>query len=560
MSRDLHSVSSHQDRLFLLLLVLLLTLPFLNQAFHLDDQEFISFARVQQDDPLQFYLEDHDYMGIHFDVFRTTHPPVLSSLLATAMTVGDTESEYALHGVYLIFPIIAAFGMLSLSRRFTGMPLFASILLVTSMGFLVMSHNLRGDVPSVAMWLAATAVFIKGVDGNQRNLVLLSGALTFLAVMTSYQCLSLIPLMLLYLVLKKRLSLLNVTPAIATIVLFLGYTFLVWQSSGGLPNFSYDVLGIGLDYNLSSFHVKAFAAIAFIGGTVIFPASLFLMLEKKKLDWIVIMLGFVGITLAAILTSLLSGSYMKIFTGVVFVALFTSGLVIAYIALKYLLAGVVRWKKRTYVSADRLFLSVWFWVVVSYNLVFMPSISVRHLLPLFPPVILLFVQRAESVLQGKTNRLIVVSLLTVLLGMTLSVPAAIADYILAGSYRTAAEEFSDEYGDIADNVYFQGEFGFRYYMEKNGFTMLGPSQTVTEGDIIIRSESSSIVGAGDHDLFPEPTAEYVKLLSEEQVDNSFPVLIRTPWTDTGFYSHRMGLLPITVSSSHIDIYSVYLCE
>ena len=126
-----------RDLAILVFTVLLLTVPFINQAFHWDDRDFIEQARVAAKDPLQFYYEDYSSRGRFFEIYPFRHPPLISWYLAPVIRAGG-ESEPLLHGAYLVFRI-ATLSMYSLARRFPS-----------STGRFVAVHLypwLSGDVP-----------------------------------------------------------------------------------------------------------------------------------------------------------------------------------------------------------------------------------------------------------------------------------------------------------------------------------------------------------------------------------------------------------------------------
>lgn len=546
--------------ILLLFVTLLLTVPFLNQALHLDDQEFISFAQIQLDHPLQFFLEDYNYMGFHFDVFRTTHPPLLSSILALVMYISGTQSELLFHGSYLIFPVVAAVSMFYLGKRFTRMPFFASLLLITSTGFLVMSHNLRGDLPGLALWLFVTTIFIFGVDRNNRNLIILTSVLIVLATMTSYQCLCLIPLLLLYLLLKRKISLLFLSPLVIAIIFFIAFTFYVRWSSGGFPNFSYSAVGFDFLPGLSDPHMKVLALLTFIGGSIIFPLSVVVIIARKCRELIIVASAITIITVGSVII-LYTDRDLSTLEVALLIPMLAAGISMVYLTLKPLFLYVHSLLGHSPVAdTDNVFLSVWVLGISFFNIMSMPSIAVRHLLPLFPPMILLFVKKSETILLEKPKTLTVFAASTVAVGLLISLPASIADYRLADSYRDTAKYFSERYMDTSTKVWYQGEFGFRYYMDKYGFSMLSPSSTAAAGDIIIRSETSCIVGSGTYDFFMKPPEERTEIIESIDIEDSFPVRIRTPWANTGFYSHRMGPVPVVASNLLVDHYSVYLCR
>ncbi|MHB8792504.1 MAG: ArnT family glycosyltransferase [Thermoleophilia bacterium] len=567
--------------LLLAAVILLLTVPFLNQAYHLDDREFIEFGRVQLEDPFQFYLTDYDYAWRHFDVFHTSHPPLVSSLIAVTIWLSGGESEPVLHAVFLIFPLAAGMAMYSLGRRFTSQALIAALLMVTTTGFLVMSHTLRGDVPGLAMWLAATASYIWGVDRGDRRLLALSALFLSLAVMTSYQCLSLVPLLFLYALLRRRLKVATMLPLLAPLVVFGIHACYFYSSTGEFIRFSYRV---GVRFNWESMPLKGRALVAFLGGATIFPISAIGALAwrrwnpaeetrnpaeetsnqaeetrnpagtKQRRGLLVSVVLYAALMVFGVILPYRAGDLTL--TQALMLALFlASGLVIILATIRGAVAGIARWRKTSERETDTLFLSVWFVGVSVYILLLLPYVAVRYMLPLFAPLILLFVRGAESLFAARENRLRIFLLGTIGLTLAMSIPAAIADYRLANTYRTLAEQFRSEYADSDNKVWFSGELGFRYYMEAAGFPYLGASSAPESGDIVIESRVATTTGS---DLLVAPIPEEFSVVAgKKTINDGFPFRIRNPWAGAAFYSHRIGPVPVMPSLEPLDEITFY---
>ncbi|MDO8735494.1 MAG: glycosyltransferase family 39 protein [Thermoleophilia bacterium] len=539
------------ELLILVAVILLLTVPFLNQAYHLDDREFIEFGRAQLEDPFQFYLTDYDYAGRHFEVFHTSHPPLLSSLIASTIRVSGGESEPWLHGVYLIFPLLAGIAMYSLGRRFTGRALVSSLLLVTTTGFLVMSHTIRGDVPGVAMWLASIASYVWGVDRSDRRILALSAFFLSLAVMTSYQCLSLVPLLFLYALLQRRISLATMMPLIAPLALFAVYVAYFYNTTGEFIRFSYRT---SPEFSWLSLPIKGRALIIFLGAATVFPLSIIAAIVRSKTDILLTAILFVPAAIMGIVIPFALGDIdgLQAFLMLIFMA---AGISVFYVAGRGIVAWLSRWRSPDGPTIDALFLSVWFAGVAFYIFSFLPYIAVRYMLPLFPPVILLFVRCAEQLLKKHPLRQTGFLYGTVVLTLALALPAAVADYRLANTYRTLADNYQKEFGDTAEKVWFQGEFGFRYYMEKAGFDYLGVSAVAESGDLVISSLGSFTTGP-DLMLAPVPE-EFSVVTGKTTIEDDFPFRIRNSGAMAGFYSHRIGPVPVMLSREPLDEITFY---
>src|SRR5262249_16650518 len=115
------------------------------------------------------------------------------------------------------------------------------------------------------------------------------------------------------------------------------------------------------------------------------------------------------------------------------------------------------------------------------------STNGRSMLPMVPVMGILLMRRIEQREAAKIQRR---SLQRVLIPL---VPAALialavtwADYRLANSARTVAKEIDKRYDGHSRKIWFQGHWGFQYYMEQHGATAIDVKRwTITPGDITI---------------------------------------------------------------------------
>lgn len=530
--------------------VLALTLPFINQAIHLDDEEFITFARLQQDEPLQFYMEDHEHNGLYYEKFRTSHPPFMSSYYAMVIWLSGGESEAVLHGAFLLFPLAAALSMYWLSRRYCRYPLAATLALVVSSGFVVMSHNLRGDLPGLAFWTASVAAYVWGTDRSSRKLLGLSSLLMALTVLIEYQGLSLIPLLFLYAWTRKQLGLKTILPLLVPVVVFGALAVFLSRTAGGGPQMVYNV---GLDFGWQDPELKLRALIVFIGGSIIFPLAFIPVFIRRAAEaQYFVLLAFV-VSVVAIAAPLRTGTIDFTQALILFIML-VAGLAIFFQAAQWVVNGASDLFRRGIKCDDDLFLAVWLIGVALYVLLFLPYVSVRYLLPLFPPVIILFMRGLEGLMPARRQ---VARFLGPALALMLaySLVAAVADYRLADSFRDMARRLSVEYAGRQAEVWFLGEFGFRYYMEKEGFRYMSINSTAEPGDIVIRSEQAA--GIEPNVIIPPPPARYSIIIRQVDVEDDFPFRLRNPLAGAGFYTHRGGPVPLIPSRERLDQYTYY---
>src|SRR5687767_9057797 len=128
-----HRPRTARDLALLIALSLALHLPFIGQAFHLDDTQYLDIAQNVYRNPLFPLDMTAVFDGRHMDMWGYTHPPLNSYVIATALLFNDrTPSEKFLHTVYIAFPLLATISFYFLARQFVKHALLAAMLLATN--------------------------------------------------------------------------------------------------------------------------------------------------------------------------------------------------------------------------------------------------------------------------------------------------------------------------------------------------------------------------------------------------------------------------------------------
>ncbi len=179
-----------------LALVLLLRLPFLNQAIQGDDHTYLTEAFHALIDPLHPMHTTDVFLGNPVDLRGHSHPPLDAWILAALIATFGEIREVPFHAVYMVFSLIATAAMWSLARRFSPHPLWAALLFLAVPAFVVNGNSFETDVPFLAFWLAAVALFLSG------RFVLASLAMA-LAALTSYQAVFLTPILAIWVLLNR---------------------------------------------------------------------------------------------------------------------------------------------------------------------------------------------------------------------------------------------------------------------------------------------------------------------------------------------------------------------
>ena len=141
-------------------LVLLLRLPFLNQAIQGDDHIYLTEAAHALIDPLHPNDTKYVFLGDEVDLRGHSHPPLNAWVLAGLLALFGDVKEVPFHAAYVLFSLIAVWAMWSLARRFSPRPVWAALLFMAVPAFVVNGGSLESDLPFLAL-----------VDGRHRALL-----------------------------------------------------------------------------------------------------------------------------------------------------------------------------------------------------------------------------------------------------------------------------------------------------------------------------------------------------------------------------------------------------
>jgi hypothetical protein len=199
-----------------------------------------------------------------------------------------------------------------------------------------------------------------------------------------------------------------------------------------------------------------------------------------------------------------------------------------------LLTAMEAWQRRDTVSAV---LAVWIIVGFIFATVLNWTVSARSLLPIVPAAAILVVRRL-----GPTNsiptarwRLLWPLIPSVLIGLFL----ATADFKFANSARTAARRIAAKYESARGHVWFQGHWGFQYYMEKLGGRPVDfRRSTLQPGEVLVvprNYSNTTCLAPGEVELLE--TMEFTACSWLSTMDEA---------TGAGFYAADCGPLPFVV--------------
>lgn len=525
--------------------VLAITIPFAEQPFHIDDAIYWDFARTDLAQPFQLHIPDYHLMGQDVPVFRDTHPPADQFYMAALMRATGSDSETVLHLGFIVFPLIMGVSMFFLARRFTRNALLSVLLLLATPTVMTMSHTLMGDAPMVALWLAATAAYIYGVDRDDARLLLLAGVLAVLATFTGYQAFTLMLLLPLYATLNRKLSLGTLWPVMLPLLGFGLYCLYSLRLYDSLPRFKHTG-GLGMDR--SQLLERFQGTLVMTGGASVFPlllAAVFSLRRKRYLALPVIFAGCLTLGLINYRNGHLPFASMALYT-----VFLTAGVATALaIAGETALQLVNLLKGR---AADRvyLFLGLWLLVIATMVVVLLPHATAKYTLPFLAPLVLLLFREIETAVPARLVKALAVAafILTFVNGTIV----AAADYQMAKSNQDFVQGFAEQFDPQSrGDVWFVGEWGFRHYMEERGYRYLtSTDDSPRAGDIVVRAEFS------DWPLSPSVRSR-MRPVETITMDWAMPVRVMNFDADAGFYGTYWGDLPYAITSEPIEKYEVF---
>src|SRR3989339_616951 len=295
----------------------MILLPFINKPFNVDDPFYLKMAQHIRTDPLHPYSFKINWSGEMRDAWQSgeaNFPPLVPYYIAFVMAMSGSQ-EWVLHCAFLIFPVIAVLSFYFIARKYCKDPLLPTLLFAATPVFSVSATSIMLDIPLVAFMVCAVALFIYGVDRNNPAFLAGAGIFTGGALLIKYTAAILIPMLLLYLFLEKKIN--YAAYMLIPIGIFAGW---------GIHNYAvYNILhflkSIGYGSNRFSLH-KLIAFNTFFSGAMIFPVFVVFLMNKKEL-----LLSLAPVTTSLILAFVATGNF--------FVSLAIAALCFATIAFLY---------------------------------------------------------------------------------------------------------------------------------------------------------------------------------------------------------------------------------
>ena len=481
--------SSRVAPLLILAVVLLIRLPFLNQAIQGDDPYYIFGAQHALIDPAHPTHAKYIFQGELVDMRGHPHPPLNSWMLAGLIAIFGDVYEVPFHAAYVVFSLLAAFSMWSLAKRYSPRPLAATLLFLAVPAFVVNGNSFEADLPFLAFWMAGIAAFTAGRLG-------LATLALFLAAMTAYQAVAATPILWVWCWFHARRSkaawALTLTPVI-TVACYQAYERL---TGGALP--ATVLAGYFSAYGLQQLANKLKNAIALTAhtGWLIFPLAVAAAFRQR---W--------PVAVAAALAGVFIDPHPLFWVS------FAIG------------AMAIAWCVR---KPD--FLTAWVLLFFAASLVLFFAGAARYLLPMAAPLAILVTRQLPAhLLYGAFAA-------NLALGLALSW----VSYQHWDGYRQFVRSIPEVWR--SNRVWMNGELGLRFYAEANGALPLARSQAVDTGHWVI----STALG------FPIPVTAPLAHVKDREIRPSLPLRMLGLGAQSAYSTSAFGPRPFDITSEPVD--------
>jgi 4-amino-4-deoxy-L-arabinose transferase-like glycosyltransferase len=545
---------------FLVAVIAIATLtPFLNKAFHIDDPLFLWMAQQISTHPGDPYGFAANWYVSSQPMFSIMQNPPLSSYYMALMASFLAWSEPAMHGAFLVPAIAAVLGTFFLARRLCNSPLLAALLLLFTPVFLVSATGLMCDVWLVALWAWSIECWMRALERNSAWLLFLASILVAAAALTKYFGIAMVPLLAVYTLVCERRLTHRILYLLIPILVIASYE-VITKAKYGEGLFSTAML-VSWNENAKPeqhFFQQLFIGLSFTGGclfSVLFYAPLVKVEAVHPTD--PSRIGVRGRLRAGGAGSIAPASSNPRFViaGIVIFAVLVllfyfgaartplplgiaiEGALFVTVGIGILALALVDIIERK--TADSLLLGLWVFGTFIFAAVMNWTITSRTFLPMAPAVVILLLRRLKSATWWPVLPAALASLLV-----------TIGDYKLASTARIAASQFQQRFRNESGTVWFEGHWGFQYYMQQWGAQPLDLEQRgLVPGDLLI-------VPINNTNVSRKPAAPTIASFEQTNYAQFFTVTMSRE-IGAGFYSSKWGPLPWDVAPAPPEHYLIF---
>jgi 4-amino-4-deoxy-L-arabinose transferase-like glycosyltransferase len=533
------------------LLPLFFLLPFATKAVHIDDPVYLWLSQHILESPVDFYGFEANWWGVDEPAYELHHnPPGIGYFLALVALVAGW-SEVGFHVAMALCASLFSAGTYFLARTLTQRPLLAACATICTPMFVVSGTNLMTDIPMATTYVWAATCWIYGIKQNRKTLLFAAACCMALSPMFKYPGLNVAPLLFAFTWMKTgRLGWWTLYFLIPAVVLA-GYQMITLA----LYDMNHIAFALGTiaqfdDVYTAPIQHSLFTGMLFAGGSMIsiLCCSPWLWNPRTSLISVALGIAVAAVVIMGLLDAnrvapeeVLKAPRLTPFLIVQGVFLLAGGIQIASLAIRDL--AVRR-------DAEAFLLFLWLAGTFVFATALNWSVNVRVLLPMLPPAAILLARRLDEREDAGYHPRRVACAFSLAVSAAISLYVGWADYSLAKAGKTAASYYAKHAADQGATVYFQGHWGFQYYMEEHGMTYFDEEISPKKGDLIVLPQ-----------LF---LMEFLANSEGFQIRGDLGLSIPLDcWASTlnrhrgaGFYSHNFGPMPYTFGAPPAEAYTV----
>jgi 4-amino-4-deoxy-L-arabinose transferase-like glycosyltransferase len=519
-----------RPRVTLAALTVLCLVPFLGKAIHVDEPLFVWMAqhiRLYPLDPYGFTVNWYGTVVPMVEAMR--NPPLAAYVMALWGSVAGW-SEVSLHALFLLPAVAAVLGIYELASSLCRRPFIAAFASVASPAFIVSSTSVMCDVMMLAWWSWALALWIQGIDAGDRRRLLGAAALTAACVLTKYNGAGLVPLLALYALWRRPGTVVYLAIPLAVLA---GYAALMLRGYGGPA--LWRAVSLATDDHAGASPASVLAqgvvTLAFIGGCFVATLLYAVVLWPRWAAACGAAMVAAGALWPWPLAGVAAGESWHAIQLLLFVA---GGVVLVALAVADVRRGL---------DATSALLACWLTGTVLFAGAVSWSVSARYLLTLAPVSGILLARALDA---RRLAGWLIWAPAAAALAIALLV--ARADAAFAASARTAARTFQLAHAGQPGTLWYQGHWGFQYYMDLGGAKAVDFDHPwFATGDVMIIPTNNANISVIDpkwvatSDVLEFPAGSWIRTIS--------------PRAGAGFYSSVFGSVPFVFGVATNETYT-----
>ena len=521
--------------------------PFLSKPFNIDDPLFIWAARQIRAHPLNPYGFNVEWGWTRFPMWQVTENPPLACYFIALASVFFGWGEMGLHLAFLLPAIALILGTHRLAKKFCNRPALCAFITLFAPVVMVSSLTVMCDVTMLAFWVWAVVFWVEGIEQEKAGKLAIAGILIAAAEMTKYYGACLMPLLAIHGLASRRPFKQWCQFLLIPVAVLCAYQYATNVLYGhGLLNRAMDYASFSKTlYGFTKLQ-NGLIALAYTGGCVA-SAVLFTPLLWRKREWIASVSGMVLIAAVTFSCGTLWGKYPALqgaalaSAKIQMILWATGGVCVLGLAV----VDVFRHR-----NAPSLLLLLWVAGTFIFTAFCNWTVNARSLLPLAPAVAILIARRFEARFPTveKTWPPGIIACLLASYGLAWSV--TMADFSTAGAGRQSAQEVCEKYNGGSGTLWYQGHWGFQYYMNELGASAMDfKNSPIKPGDLIV-------VPSDNTNILP-PNPQKSTLLEIFTIPGAQWLATFNPDVGGGFYASAIAPLPFAFGPVPPEKVSVY---